>query len=800
MPISNNILAGASGQGGGYEIERSLRFNSGDSAYLNRTPSAAGNRKTWTWSGWVKRTDINGAYQTIFSAGGSGAEDQLMIWDDETISFYLDAARDGWLQTTQLLRDPAAWYHIVLSVDTTQSTASNRVKIYINGVQVTAFATNSYPVQNYQTFINNNIATYIGQNSANSTFLNGYLADVHFIDGQALDSSSFGETDDNGVWQPKKYSGSYGTNGFHLDFKDNSSNAALGTDTSGNSNTWTVNNLSVAAGANNDSLVDSPTNGTQTDTGAGGEVVGNYATLNPLHQLATATLANGNLQTTSSNPAFSTFLLKSGKWYCEHTSTAGGSYNLCFSQIDHPSGATPSDSNSKSIGWYGGNGYVYWGAGSSSSLGGTTMTGLDGSGYMQNYGVNDILGAAIDMDNSTIKFYKNGTEVGSIDFSTGTAWRFTEGMYVSQFNGTGHFNFGQRAFANSNVPSGYKSLNTANLPEPTIADGSKYFDTKVWSGTGSSQAITGYDFSPDFAWIKRRNATASHMVFDTIRTATKGLHTDSTQAEFTDTTTLTAFNTDGFTLGGHSYSNASGGTYAGWAWDAGTSTVTNNDGSITTNVRTNASAGFSIIGYTGNGTVGATIGHNLNSKPEFFIFKVRSDSGSWYTYHKSYGATKYLTLDRTHGAVVNAYLNNTEPTSSIITLKNTHEVNGAGQGIICYAWTSIPGYSSVGSYTGNGDASGPFVFTGFKPAWILYKRSDVGGNDWTILDSTRGPSNVIDEYLQASNSNAEASTTMFDFLSNGFKPRLTSAGHNASGGTYVYFALAENPFKTARAR
>ena len=256
MPVFNNALAGGSFvAAGGYQIERSLRFNSGDSAYLNKTPSSAGNRKTWTWSGWFKRAPIGGF---VFGAGSGlmagGAHTAFMFTSDKLQAY--DYTGSGYaynIVTTRVFRDPSAWYHIVLAIDTTQSTSTDRVKLYINGVLQTALDTTTYPSQNYETYVNT--ASLAHQISHTSDGYNGYLADVHFIDGQALAPTDFGETDDNNVWQPKKFAGTYGTNGFHLDFKDNSSNAALGTDTSGNSNTWTVNNLSALGGVKYSALV-----------------------------------------------------------------------------------------------------------------------------------------------------------------------------------------------------------------------------------------------------------------------------------------------------------------------------------------------------------------------------------------------------------------------------------------------------------------------------------------------------------------------------------------------------------------
>jgi hypothetical protein len=279
--------AGAAVQPSGYQISRSLRFNSADSAYLSRTPASAGNRKTWTWSGWVKRSKIN-ATSFIFTSRPSAGAAFFLYFDQGTGDNALRITENGGgssdLITTQLFRDVSAWYHIVVAWDTTQATASNRVKIYVNGVQVTAFATSTYPTLNADSEINNTSIHSIGsqQTYAAGNYFDGYLADINFIDGQALTPSSFGEINaDTGVWSPIAYAGSYGTNGFYLNFSDNSTIDALGTDFSGNGNTWDDNGFSVTAGAGNDSLVDSPTR-FGTDTGLGGEVRGNYATLNPL--------------------------------------------------------------------------------------------------------------------------------------------------------------------------------------------------------------------------------------------------------------------------------------------------------------------------------------------------------------------------------------------------------------------------------------------------------------------------------------------------------------------------------------
>jgi hypothetical protein len=331
-PVHPNGLLGAQGDNDTYQISRSLRFNSADSAYLNRTPASAGNRKTWTWSGWVKRSGF-GSNQYLFNgAFNSSNQTNIQFYPSSSETLIIFSNSSGAtvlnLVTTQVLKDPSAWYHIVVSIDTTQATSSNRAKLYINGSQVTSFSTETYPSQNADLNINDSVSHSIGAYITPSVFFNGYLTEINFIDGQALTPSSFGETDAvTGRWKAKAYSGSYGTNGFYLKFADNSSTAALGTDSSGNGNTWTVNNFSVTAGADNDSLVDSPTN-YGSDSGVGGEVRGNYATLNPLafrYAAGAPTFSNGNLQITSnsgvaSQYAFSSIGLPiSGKFYYEVT-------------------------------------------------------------------------------------------------------------------------------------------------------------------------------------------------------------------------------------------------------------------------------------------------------------------------------------------------------------------------------------------------------------------------------------------------------------------------------------------------
>jgi len=780
--------------GGGYQIERSLRFNPPDSAYLSRTPGVAGNRKTWTWAGWVKLSAVGTNNAALFVSGINSSEStEIRILS----SSYLNLGHDGVTigRTNAVLRDLSAWYHVAIAVDSTQATQADRIKMYING-ENQSLSISSCPL-NLDTEINNPTYTHkIGAFYDNDPnyFLNGYLADVHFIDGQALDPTSFGEFDDNGVWQPIAYQGTYGTNGFHLDFSDNSTAAALGTDTSGNGNTWTVNNISVAAGAGNDSLVDSPTNGTQTDTGAGGEVVGNYATFNPLASTATGTVvySDGNLQATDSSAAgcrVGTIAVASGKFYWEIVLSAGTTDSAVgVMKATNSANVTPYGAPNVGYGASSGAKYVY----------------ASGSSYGASWGVNDVIGVALDMDAATVTFYKNGVSQGAISIDASVPHYPYCGDDSNATNSTWVANFGQRPFAYT-APSGFKALCTANLPTPTIADGSTAMDVALYTGNGSTQTISGLGFSPDLVWIKCRSHVGEHNLFDTVRGATKFVYSNLTNAEYTDATSLTAFNSDGFDLGvgTNSDTNITSRTQVAWCWDAGSSTVTNNDGTITSQVRANPSAGFSIVTYTGTG-VTATVGHGLGVAPDLILCKIYSESGDWVVYHRNAGTTGHLVLNG-----IAAYTSSTmwSPVPDATTVKFDSSGyfgnNSGGKNYLLYCFAPVAGYSAFGSYTGNGSADGPFQWCGFRPRWVLTKASSSIGI-WNIHDTARSNSNPTSKLLWAPSASNEVDYAGGDFtidcLSNGFKARAATSSLNSNGVTYVWAAFAENPFKTSRAR
>jgi hypothetical protein len=350
--------------------------------------------------------------------------------------------------------------------------------------------------------------------------------------------------------------------------------------------------------------------------------------------------------------------------------------------------------------------------------------------------------------------------------------------------------------------SGFKALCTTNLPEPTIADGSTVMDVVTRTFTGASASITSLAFAPDFLWFKRRNDAASHSLFDSVRGVSGRLLSNGTNAEITVTDALTSFDSNGFTLGVDSGSisvnGPSSGTGVVWAWDAGTSTVTNTQGSITSSVRANASAGFSVVTYTGTNSA-ATVGHGLGVAPQMVIAKSRTVSNtSWVVYHTSLGGTnKVIVLNSTDAPqTITDYWGSAAPTSTVFGVANGTFDNNNGN-LVAYCFAPVAGYSAMGSFT---SGSSPFVFTGFKPRFILAKGTG-SGRIWNIYDSARDPYNAAGKILKAENSGAEIdSPPRVDFLSNGFKIRSSSGAEPNVSDTYIYYAVAENPFQSSRAR
>ena len=335
-----------------------------------------------------------------------------------------------------------------------------------------------------------------------------------------------------------------------------------------------------------------------------------------------------------------------------------------------------------------------------------------------------------------------------------------------------------------------------------IVNGSKVMQAVLYMGTGATQTIA-VGFQPDLVWIKSRSAATDNKLTDSVRGATKALISNSTGAETTDTNGITAFTSNGFTLGSDSVYNTNGATYVAWCWQAGQgSSSSNTSGSITSTVSVNASAGFSVVTYTGNQTL-STVGHGLGVAPALIIFKARNNVINWLVYHQSVGATKALYLNLTDAAfTTSGFFNNTAPTSSVFTVNVALENNGNPYPMVAYCWTPIAGFSAFGSYTGNGSTDGPFVYLGFRPKFVMVKGASVDVTNWFLHDTARATYNVDQLNLFPNGSTAELSDALYslDELANGFKLRTANSQTNTSGGTYIYMAFAENPLKNALAR
>lgn len=774
-----------------YPVEKSLRFNAAGSSRLSRTPAVAGNRQIWTWSGWVKRSSP-GTYHTLFSTwqGTTTAAysairfnvaGQIDIFD------YTSTALVFIVSTTMVLRDFAAWYHIVVAMDTTQAVASDRLKIYVNGVQVTSFTTTTYPTLNYQTYTNNNKITHIGGSaslasgaaSAAAEFFDGYIAEVNFVSGLARDASYFGEfSSKTGEWVPKKYTGIYGSTGFYLKFTDNSTlttttNVGLGRDYSGNGNYFTQAGMILSTC----SVTDSPTL-TNTSTS-------NYSTLNVLASNASLTIQDAALTATSASTNVgckATIAVTSGKWYWEATLvTKNGANPLIGIYNNH-------------VDWdyvYVGNNTGGWGYAGA----GTKYNNSVATAYGAAILAGDIVGVALDLDNRTLTFYKNGVSQG-VAFTS-----LPVGLYspaVSVQNNTITFNFGQLPFAYT-IPTGYKRLNSFNLPDPLITKPEKHMSITTYSGIGLAQTfVNDGNFQPGMIWAKSRSeASASTIVNDSIRGASKNVYTNLTNAE-DSTAYITSLNSNGFSISGANGVGSFANTYVAWQWKTSLTNATNNAGSVTSTVRANPTAGFSVVQFTTTASGSITVGHGLNVTPTMIILKSTGTTSNWWVYHNYLGPTQYILLNSTAGPVTAAGAwNNTAPTSTVFTVGTSW--NGLTNRI-AYCFSEVEGYSKTGLYVGNGLANGTFVYTGFRPKFILFRQADATARNWLIYDVARNSYNVMFNAQRPNLATADTALDVFDFVSTGFKLRTTDVGVNAAGIAYIYIAFADSPFKYSNAR
>ena len=567
-------------------------------------------------------------------------------------------------------------------------------------------------------------------------------------------------------------------------------------------NDWTPTNI-----ASTDQMLDSPTN--------------NFATLNPLFlppYSSAVAMSEGNLKVTNTganawkNSASSMSIPRQGKWYAEFLSGAvnNNSFGLTNSSVhqDYPGNIGVTDSG---VGYYSGDGKKYLPAGSSA--------------YGDTYTAGDVISVAYDADTNQAAFYKNNVNQGAISVDD-AEYCFGASVFSGTDNTTA--NFGQdSSFAGQKTrqgntdandigdfyyapPAGYLALCSANLPDPAIDPNrddipADYFNTVIYTGNGSTQSINGVGFQPDWVWTKGRSDSRIHSLLDVVRGANKYLSTNDTSAEATpaNNNRITSIDADGFSLGNSTNVNASSETYVAWNWKAGDTTVANTDGTIASQASANTKAGFSVVTYTGQ-TTADTVGHGLEQPLDFIIVKNRDTTNQWAVYSRALGSDVFTYLNNTQAAVSGntSVWNNTDPTSSVFSIGTSNSTSGVSSGdeLVAYCFHSVEGFSKFGSYTGNGSTDGPFVYTGFRPAFVMIKAADSAYN-WIIWDTTRDTYNEFTKFLYPNLSDAEAiGSNVADAVSNGFKLRATSVNRNASGETYIYMAFAEMPFKYANAR
>ena len=803
-----------------HSIDQSLIFNDNDNPYLEKTLGTPTNNKKFTISMWIKRANLGGS-QMIISAGTSGAS-YIQFQSDDTIKIRGNNALE--METARTFKDTGSWYHIVFVFDSANGTDTLRARLYVNGTEITDFNPSpTRPNINEGIALNSAVVHHIGNYSVNENFdFDGYLAEMYLVDGQALTPSSFAETK-NDIWIPKETSIStsdFGDNGFHLTFSDTSN---IGADSSGNGNNF-VDGSTIAFTA------DSVTSDSPTD---------NFCVMNPIGHSDGATpgtLSDGNLVVdtgTAKTITYGTFAIPtSGKYYFEITAGTTNSTELGL--------AVRRDGSTFRR-------FAYRSNGDS-----VTNTTVSSSAPFASFTSGNIIGVAVDSDTPDVEFFKNGTSQGSIniDFSLDSGDLFP---FVTDTNSSASsivtFNFGTKAFngtdGSGTVPSGFtKKLSTADLPNPAIDPNvdetpDQYMDPILYTPNNGTLSVTGLEFQPDWVWIKDVTTNISHAWFDVLRgTATAGstntaIGSNRTDAEGNGNGVLSSFNSDGFTVDGGSSGSqprslvnkgTTANDYVAWTWKAGGAPTADNSAGVgatptagsvkidganlgsalagtlaATRISANTESGFSIVKWTATGSV-VTVAHGLSQKPEMIIYKSIDVSVNWIIGHAGNPNGFSDRLQFTNGDVSSNSdaFNSTEPTNQVMTIGSFSNTNNKDH--IAYVFHSVDGFSKFSHYVGNGATDGTFVFTGFRPAFVMIKSND-SSTDWSIFDNARSPDNIANEVLEA-NESLEQSTNSSgpNLLSNGFKVKGNVGNWNHDGERYIYMAFADQPLKYSNAR
>ena len=819
MPFSKEILHGSSGQSTGFYngvVSTSAMFNDGDSDHLSFTPSSANEQTKGTVAAWVKRSSFGSASakeDVIFNAGSASGHRAHFRFYEDHIRFDMYNGSSWYIEliSTGYYRDTAQWYHCCAAFDTTDGLA----KIWVNGVEV-PLGTSTTDNSSTATPFGDDVEHAIGERTYDTDgYFDGYIADAYFLNGIDTDYTAFAEFK-NGVLIPKKYSGSFGTNGFHLEFKNTgtgtASSSTVGADTSGNNNHFT------SAGHPAGAQPDCPEKNMPT-----WNILVNRRNGN------TATFYDGNKTVAghSSQVAHTSSTIASkGKHYAEfYIANASKTVTGCGVVRQHwDFGMGDSYASNYGGAFYSTNGTRNFNAGSDSQ----TAPGSDRVGIEVDFAANEVQFFICESDGTKTAAgakltSSNGIALDGEGVFTATTHDVSSSYITAYFNESEWY---------CTPSDGYVELSSTNsiddddlvLGAHTDEQPNDHFNTILYTGNGSgSRAISGVGFQPDLLWVKSRSSTYYNGLWDSNRTNKAALYTNVTDNEDTGTSgTIGSLDSDGFTTpnvatGG--FININTVTYVAWNWKANGGTTTSNDasatgiGSIDSVHQANTKSGFSIVTWTGTGTAG-TIAHGLGKVPKFYTVKNRTDDGTNFQTFSEYAVgtsftaandseTDYLYLNSTASVDDADDWNDTGPTSTVFSVKTHNQVNASGDEYLAYLFAEVEGFSKFGFYEGTGSASNsPFIYTGFKPALVVCKSR--GTENWIVVDIERPGYNPTGNYIYWNLNNAEGGTGATDeyinLLSNGFKLRTTGASANSSGQIYIYLAFAENPFKYNNAR
>ncbi len=857
--FQNNLMgaaaAAASAGGGGFythQIDNSVRIpapsgTSSSNGRLTRTFSTVDSNVHFTLNFWIKRSAIEGSnpvgaarllnvftprsgtsgsvlQEFGFAATGSyGGGDAFVITNTNTGAYILS--------TNNLFRDTSAWYNIHIQADLDNGTAGEKLKIFVNGTEA------SYNVDNRSSYTSLagvvagawTIGDYYGYGYP----IQSYLAQWAYVDGTTYAPTDFGESK-NGVWIPKDLSSgiTWGNAGHLLNFE---SSGDLGNDSSGNNNDWSTSNIAA-----HDQMLDSPTFNSSSNGG-------NFATLNPLNtrgSTAVATqLTEGNLKWTpgaTQDETSGTMSIGAGgvdkvymEVYCENNSDTGwfGVYdqkdgslmNAVVQSVASAVRFKPRTGDKVTAG----TSSNYIGDGSESNPSGVIFQmAVDVPAGKIWWGRNNAWGSdgADHIDNDNVAFTTLNTDGTYLLFTHTGGASIAQPDWVFNFGQDGTFAGNKTAQGNSDdtgygnfyysPPTGFLALCSGNASvadevDPAQTDDDypqKLFGAKTYTGDGGTNAITGLGFQPDWVWIKERGGANNHMLFDSTRGTSKYMSSNTSGDEGTDSATMNTFGSDGFTVGSDGKVNASSDTYVAWNWRAnGGTTSSNSNGSVTSTVQADPSGAFSVVTWAGSGGA-ATIGHGLSGAPSFMVAKSRTSSATvmdWVVFHKNMNDGAYpanesrMYWNSTGGYSTGALWQNDNNSSTVFGV--TSNISNSSKNYVAYCFTDVEGYCKASFYVGNGNVDGSFIYTGFRPAWIMIKGL-ASGAGWNLHDNATSPINLASTALQANTSGSELSNYNIDMLSNGFKIRDADGDLGTNGNKYIYLAMAKNPFKYATAR